>query len=42
MIFIGERITPVSRNQAAVLAHDASVIKEWAVKQTRPRPPTST
>src|SRR4030042_132501 len=36
MIFIGERInTGFKEVKAAVLAHDASVIKEWAVKQTK-------
>jgi len=36
MIFIGERInTSFKEVKAAVLAHDASVIKEWAVKQTK-------
>jgi 5-methyltetrahydrofolate corrinoid/iron sulfur protein methyltransferase len=36
MIFIGERInTGFKEIKAAVLAHDASVIKEWAVKQTK-------
>ena len=38
MIFIGERInTGFKEIKAAVLAHDASVIKEWAVKQTKAR-----
>jgi 5-methyltetrahydrofolate corrinoid/iron sulfur protein methyltransferase len=36
MIFIGERInTGFKEIKAAVLAHDASAIKEWAVKQTK-------
>jgi 5-methyltetrahydrofolate corrinoid/iron sulfur protein methyltransferase len=35
MIFIGERINTGFKDvKAAVLAHDASVIKEWAKKQT--------
>ena len=35
MIFIGERINTGFKDiKAAVLAHDAGVIKEWAKKQT--------
>jgi 5-methyltetrahydrofolate corrinoid/iron sulfur protein methyltransferase len=36
MIFIGERInTGFKEIKAAVLGHDASAIKDWAVKQTK-------